>query len=160
MAKRILRVAALAAALAMLTLMVPSFTPLAIGEEGANTFPRIKRLEVFMAKRILRVAALAAALAMLTLMVPSFTPLAIGEEGLYPVYEPVELPLKEVAPMDYQAEAPYAPHADGFFPDGMGYQDDSLSIRIQEFRAYDTTCILPAWLPGCRWPLLRSCGLL
>lgn len=108
-----------------------------------------------MAKRILRVAALAAALAMLTLMVPSFTPLAIGEEGLYPVYEPVELPLKEVAPMDYQAEAPYAPHADGFFPDGMGYQDDSLSIRIQEFRAYDTTC-MAAWVQVASPTQLRA----
>lgn len=108
-----------------------------------------------MAKRILRVAALAAVLAMLTLMVPCFTPLAIGEEGQYPVYEPVELPLKDPAPLDYQAEAPYAPHADGFFPDGTGYRDDSLSIRIQEFRAYDTTC-LAVWVQVASPTQLRA----
>ena len=35
--------------------------------------------------------------------------------------------------------APYAPHADGYLPDNAGYHDDSLDIRIETFRQYDTT---------------------
>ena len=37
------------------------------------------------------------------------------------------------------APAPYAPHADSFLPDNAGYHDDSLDIRIETFRQYDTT---------------------
>ena len=99
-----------------------------------------------MGKTILRVVALVLMLALLALMTPSFTPLAIAEEfTAYPTYTPVTLPLTDVPAIDYQAEAPYAPHEAGYLPDEAGYEDDSLSIRIEEFRAYDTTC-LATWI--------------
>ena len=97
-------------------------------------------------KNVVRVAALVLVLALLTLMVPSFTPLAIGEEAdALPTYAPVTLPMTDAVPIDYQAKTPYAPHAECFLPDNAGYVDDSLSIRIEEFRAYDTTC-LAVWV--------------
>ena len=95
-------------------------------------------------------------LALLALMVPTFTPLAVAEEFTeYPVYEPVTLPLTNVPTIDYQADTPYAPHADAYLPDETGYLDDSLSIRIEEFRAYDTTC-LAAWIQVASPTQLRT----
>lgn len=109
-----------------------------------------------MEKTILRAVLLTLMLALLALMVPTFTPLAVAEEFTeYPVYSPVTLPLTEVPAIDYQADAPYAPHADAYLPDGTGYLDDSLSIRIEEFRAYDTTC-MAAWIQVASPTQLRT----
>lgn len=109
-----------------------------------------------MGKTILRAVALVVMLALLALMVPTFTPLAVAEEFTeYPVYEPVTLPLTDVPTIDYQADTPYAPHADAYLPDETGYLDDSLSIRIEEFRAYDTTC-LAAWIQVASPTQLRT----
>ena len=109
-----------------------------------------------MGKTILRAVALVVMLALLALMVPTFTPLAVAEEFTeYPVYEPVTLPLTDVPTIDYQADTPYAPHADAYLPDETGYLDDSLSIRIEEFRAYDTTC-LAAWIQVASPTQLRA----
>lgn len=41
-------------------------------------------------------------------------------------------------PWDTQI-SPIEPHQDGFLPDGTGYHDDSLDIRITTFRQHDTT---------------------
>ena len=77
-----------------------------------------------MGKTILRAVALVVMLALLALMVPTFTPLAVAEEFTeYPVYEPVTLPLTDVPTIDYQADTPYAPHADAYLPDETGYLD-------------------------------------
>ena len=109
-----------------------------------------------MGKTILRAVALVVMLALLALMVPTFTPLAVAEEFTeYPVYEPVTLPLTDAPTIDYQADTPYAPHADAYLPDETGYLDDSLSIRIEEFRAYDTTC-LAAWIQVASPTQLRT----
>lgn len=109
-----------------------------------------------MGKTILRAVALVVMLALLALMVPTFTPLAVAEEFTeYPVYEPVTLPLTDAPTIDYQADTPYAPHADAYLPDETGYLDDSLSIRIEEFRAYDTTC-LAAWIQVASPTQLRA----
>lgn len=109
-----------------------------------------------MGKTILRAVALVVMLALLALMVPTFTPLAVAEEFTeYPVYEPVTLPLTDVPTIDYQADTSYAPHADAYLPDETGYLDDSLSIRIEEFRAYDTTC-LAAWIQVASPTQLRT----
>lgn len=109
-----------------------------------------------MEKTILRAVLLTLMLALLALMVPTFTPLAVAEEFTeYPVYSPVTLPLTEVPAIDYQADAPYAPHADAYLPDETGYLDDSLSIRIEEFRAYDTTC-MAAWIQVASPTQLRT----
>ena len=109
-----------------------------------------------MGKTILRAVALVVMLALLALMVPTFTPLAVAEEFTeYPVYEPVTLPLTDVPTIDYQADTPSAPHADAYLPDETGYLDDSLSIRIEEFRAYDTTC-LAAWIQVASPTQLRT----
>lgn len=109
-----------------------------------------------MGKTILRAVALVVMLALLALMVPTFTPLAVAEEFTeYPVYEPVTLPLTDVPTIDYQADTPYVPHADAYLPDETGYLDDSLSIRIEEFRAYDTTC-LAAWIQVASPTQLRT----
>lgn len=93
-----------------------------------------------------RVVALLAALALLALLVPSMTPLAIGEEATaYPTYTPVTLAAQEVVPIPYDEATPYAPHADAYLPDNGGYLDDTLSIRIETMRDYDTTIML-AWV--------------
>lgn len=91
-----------------------------------------------MDKTLIRIAAVLVLLVLLALLVPSATPLAIGEEA-YPVYSPVTLEMEEVEPLSFENGTPYAPHADAFLPDGAGYADPSLSIRMETMRAYDTT---------------------
>ena len=91
-----------------------------------------------MGKTLIRIVLVVIALLMLALMVPSATPLAIGEEA-YPTYAPVELEAQSVEPIDYQADAPYAPNKDCYLPDKGGYVDPSISVRIETMRAYDTT---------------------
>lgn len=42
-------------------------------------------------------------------------------------------------PLPYEmAPAPYGPHEESFLPDNAGYHDDSLDIRVETFRQYDT----------------------
>lgn len=99
-----------------------------------------------MAKIIVRVIALLAVIALLTVLIPSSVPLVVaeGKEG-YPVYSPVTLTAQDVTPIPYGAETPYAPHADAYLPDDMGYLDPSLSVRIETMRDYNTTIML-AWI--------------
>ena len=93
-------------------------------------------------KTFVRVIAVLLALVLLAFLVPSMTPLAIGEEAAaYPAYAPVTLTAEDVAPLDYAAKAP-APLTDAFLPDNGGYLDDTLSVKVETMRAYDTTIML------------------
>lgn len=93
-------------------------------------------------KNVVRIIALALALVLLALLVPSMTPLAIGEglEG-YPVYTPITLNAQEVTPLPYSQKAP-KPIASAYLPEKAGYLDDTLSVRVETMRAYDTTIML------------------
>lgn len=104
-------------------------------------------------KTFVRVIAVLLALVLLAFLVPSMTPLAIGEEAAaYPTYMPVTLTAEDVVPLDYAAKAP-APLTDAFLPDNGGYLDDTLSVKVETMRAYDTTIMLVwvqiASLPSC-----------
>lgn len=94
-----------------------------------------------MGKTLIRILAVALLLALTVFLVPSATPLAIGEElsEEIPAYTPVTLAATEVEPIDYLSAAPYAPDQSKYLPDTAGYVDDSLSVRIEYMRAYDTT---------------------
>ncbi len=107
-----------------------------------------------MGKTLLRILALALVLALLVFLVPSATPLAIGEEA-YPAYVPVTLEADGVTPLDYQADAPYAPHAGGYLPNRGGYIDPSLSVRVAYTRAYDTAIQL-VWVQVADASQLRA----
>ncbi len=107
-----------------------------------------------MGKTLLRILALALVLALMVFLVPSATPLAIGEEA-YPAYAPVTLEAADVEPIDYLADAPYAPHAGGYLPDRGGYVDPSLSVRVEYTRAYDTTIQL-VWVQVADASQLRA----
>ena len=97
-------------------------------------------------KTAVRVIILAALLALMAFLVPSMMPLALGEDAsTYPVYTPVELEAVDVDPISYTEKAPYKPIKDAYLPDKKGYLDDTLSIRIETMRAYDTTIML-AWV--------------
>ena len=53
--------------------------------------------------------------------------------------EGIVAPTGTYAPIPwYVRKAPYAPHPEGFLPDGAGYHDDSLDIRVENFRRNDT----------------------
>lgn len=86
-------------------------------------------------------------------MVPVFTPAAIGEtvveEPVYtpgiPQYKPVTLGKTDIEPIDYLGKTPYAPHQGCYLPDDTGYVDDTISVRIEKFRVYDTDC-LATWV--------------
>ena len=109
-----------------------------------------------MSKTVIRVVALLIMLLLLALLIPAATPLAIAEEGVtYPVYEPQTLTAGEVEAIPYDAETPYAPHADAFLPDNAGYVDPSLSIRIETLRDYNTTIML-AWVQIAHPSQLRA----
>ena len=41
-------------------------------------------------------------------------------------------------PLPYDTDPPYEPHEECFLPDNAGYHDDSLDIRVETFRRYDT----------------------
>lgn len=89
-------------------------------------------------------------LALVLLLVPSAVPLALGEEEHtapegYPVYTPVTLEAESVEPIDYEADTPYAPHADGWLPDNGGYEDPSISVRVETMRDYKTDIML-VWI--------------
>ena len=124
-----------------------------------------------MGKTMIRILAVVVLLAMLAVLVPSATPLAIGEAAVeYPAYSPVEL-TAEVAPIPYAEDTPYAPHADGFvafdpavpyapqtekyYPAYSGYQDESLSVRVEYTYAYDTTIQL-TWVQIAHPSQLRA----
>lgn len=42
-------------------------------------------------------------------------------------------------PLPLEGSAPYAPQATGFLPEEQGYEDESLSVRVETFRRFDTT---------------------
>ena len=79
----------------------------------------------------------------LLILVPGAVPDAAAEDAL-PVYTPVTLKATDVTPIPYDEKTPYAPHEDAFLPDEGGYLDDTISVRVETFRAYETNC----W---CAW---------
>lgn len=91
-----------------------------------------------MGKTLLRIITVVLVLALMAFLVPSATPLAIGEEA-YPTYEPVTLAAQTVVPIPLTVDTPYAPHEGAYLPDGAGYSDPSISVRVETMRAYDTT---------------------
>lgn len=78
-------------------------------------------------------------LALLAFLIPSMVPLAMAESAPLPTYTPVTLQGTAVAPIDYRSKTPYAPNADAYLPNRGGYLDDSISVRVETMRAYDTT---------------------
>ena len=42
-------------------------------------------------------------------------------------------------PIPLEGAAPYAPHQEAYLPEQTGYHDDSLDVRVETFRRYDTT---------------------
>ena len=74
-----------------------------------------------------------------------------------PVYQPVTLAAESVTPIDYSEDAPYAPHTDGYSEDGMSYLDDTLSVRVEEFRWFNTN-ILVTWVQVADASQLRAAG--
>lgn len=122
-------------------------------------------------KTMIRILAVAVLLTLLAVLVPSATPLAIGEEAVdYPAYNPVTL-TAQVAPIPYLEDTPYVPHADAFvafdptaphapqnkkyYPAYSGYQDGSLSVRVEYTYAYDTTIQL-TWVQIAHPSQLRT----
>ena len=98
-------------------------------------------------KTAVRVIILAALLALMAFLVPSMMPLALGEEDLstYPVYTPVTLPATNVTPLPITEKNTFKPIKENYLPDKAGYLDDTISVRIETMRAYDTTIML-AWV--------------
>ena len=45
---------------------------------------------------------------------------------------------EQLAPLPIGGPAPYAPDPDCFDADGWGYQDESITVRAEEIRRYDT----------------------
>ena len=106
-----------------------------------------------MGKTLLKWIAALVLLCALALMVPCAMPYAAAEE--LPVYTPVTLEAAEVEPIDYLADTPYAPHEDAFLPDGAGYVDPSISIRVERTRAYKSGITL-VWIQIADPSQLRS----
>lgn len=46
--------------------------------------------------------------------------------------------LGEYAPLPVEGPAPYAPQAEGFDADGLGYQDESITVRAETIRRFET----------------------
>lgn len=96
-------------------------------------------------KYVVRIVALLLMLAIMTFLIPAATPMeiAIGEglEG-YPAYQPVTLEAVMVEPIPYDAKTPYAPSDAGWLPEKGGYLDDTISVRVETMRAYDSTIML------------------
>ncbi|MDO5145189.1 MAG: phosphodiester glycosidase family protein [bacterium] len=97
-----------------------------------------------MLKTAMKAALLLTVLALLMILIPSAIPLA-GAEGVLPRYSPVMLWAQSASPIDYQSATPYAPHKDCYLEDQSGYIDDTISVYIETFRAYDTT-IQATWV--------------
>lgn len=96
-------------------------------------------------KTAVRVIILAALLALMAFLVPSMMPLALGEDAsAYPVYTPVELEAVTVNPLPLTEKA-VKPNKDAYLADKKGYLDDTISVRIETMRDYDTTIML-AWV--------------
>ena len=81
-------------------------------------------------------------LACTALLVPSSVPLAGAETETIPVVEPVTLNATEVQPLPFGEVAPYAPIPSAFLENDAGYLDDTISVRIETMRAYDTKIFL------------------
>ncbi len=95
-------------------------------------------------KRILTgVLALLLIAALIAVLVPSSMPMALGEE--LPVYRPVTLAHPDPDPIPPDAATPYAPHADGWLPLQRGYEDGTISVRIEPCMIDGTICWL-AWV--------------
>lgn len=78
-------------------------------------------------------------IALLAVLVPSPAPtMAEGLPSVLPAYQPVALE-GIVEPIDYGKATPFAPNKSAYLPDRAGYRDDTLSVRIETMRAYDTT---------------------
>lgn len=50
--------------------------------------------------------------------------------------------LSAVAPLPIDDSAGYVPNPDGYLPDNAGYQDASISVKVQMTRAYDTDIMM------------------
>ena len=95
-------------------------------------------------KRILTgLIALLLIAALIAFLVPSSMPVALGDE--LPVYRPVTLTNPDPAPIPMDAGTPYAPHADGWMPLQRGYEDGTISVRIEPCMIDGTICWL-AWV--------------
>ena len=106
-----------------------------------------------MGKTLLKWIAALLLLCALALMVPCAMPYAAAEE--LPVYSPVTLEAESVEPLDYLADSPYAPHEEDFLPDGAGYLDPSISVRVERTRAYNSGITL-VWVQIADPSQLRS----
>ena len=81
-------------------------------------------------KHVFRTILLLLALILLAGLLPSAAPLSAA---FAETYEPIPLDTTYV---------PAQPDPDAYFQDGTGYEDDSISVKIVETRAYDTTILL------------------
>ena len=96
-------------------------------------------------KTLIRILAVLLLLALITLLVPSSVPMVIAEGTSFPVYEPVTLDMTGLEPLDWTQTAPYYPNRSGFSADNYNYDDQSVHIRSEKIRAYDTD-ILVTWV--------------
>ena len=106
-------------------------------------------------KIVWKVIALLALLAAVAVLVTAPMPVA-GAEGLenVPVYAPVTLS-GDVTPIDYSEKAPYSPIESAYTADGTGYSDDTLYVKVEEFRAFNTN-IQVTWVQVADASQLRS----
>ena len=89
----------------------------------------------------LRIFAVLIVLTCTVFLLPSSVPFAGAEESI-PAYEPVVLAAETVEPLELGEIAPYEPIESAYLPDDSGYLDDTISVRIQTMRAYDTKVFL------------------
>lgn len=96
-------------------------------------------------------------LALIALTVSSPIPTAEAETlaDVVPKYAPVTLAAQEATPINYEETAPYSPHENAFLTDQVGYLDDTLSVRVEEFRWFDTN-IQVTWVQVADASQLRT----
>lgn len=94
-----------------------------------------------MLRMMVRILAVLAVLACTVFLIPSSVPFAGAENAIFD-YEPVELAASSVEPLEMGEIAPYAPINSSFLAKNSGYLDDTISVRIETVRAYDTTVFL------------------
>ncbi len=81
--------------------------------------------------------------ALVMFLVPSSVPVAFGDE--LPAYRPVTLTHPDPEPIPLDAATPYAPHAGGWLPFNRGYEDGTISVRIEAYMIDGTICWF-AWV--------------
>lgn len=81
-------------------------------------------------KTLLRILLLFGLLFLLTLVLPSAAPI------------PAAFAAETLAPLPVDDSAGPLPNPEAYTADGMGYQDASLSIQLEEIRQYDTTILV------------------